>query len=156
MYQRIRIIAFILLLFLYVAPLGSCASKTTPTGQGSKTTWHALDELSGEELEQATIHSFAIYQSSLRGSETSGSGGAFYLVVLIASFLCSIVKTPMLWLRVLKAVLVSVFLIPYAAFSTLAIMAPTTTVYGWLFVLAGFTYVGSFVPWFKPKTQKHK
>lgn len=151
MYRNIRLILVFILIALFFAPLGSCAVKTNRDGNSIKISRHAISELSRKELHDAKIESFKIYQAKIRGLDIPGSGGILYLLSLIGTFAISNMKKVSGFVKFANVLLVITFALSYIAFASFAFAAPTTTIYGWTFILVGVLYVWSCMPRLVPK-----
>ena len=151
MYENIRLLSVFILIALFFAPLGSCAIETHKDGNSVTTTSYAISELSSEELQDAEVKSFKIYEAEIRGLDIKGGGGILYLVSLISSLLMSKVKKVSRVAKLINILVVLTFAVIYIACASFAYAAHTTTIYGWTFMLVGFLYVWSCVPSLVPK-----
>ncbi|MEZ5512208.1 MAG: hypothetical protein R3F47_20335 [Gammaproteobacteria bacterium] len=146
MVRWLRTISFFLLFGLCFLPLGSCAIKTEKGANGGvSTSFHALNRLSNHELSGAEISSVKIYKSPEELDPGEDSGWDLYLIALVISFVSTRIRRLAIIVKPLGFLATALFAMIYLFYAFLSITSPTTTLYGWLFVVAGMVYLGSWV-----------
>lgn len=139
--RKIRILSFLIYLVLCFAPLGSCTVKVDQSSNSSRMTFHETAGVPADLRKDEQISEIKIVGFENEKGEGDDRSGLFVVALLLISFLgvntgkALLIFKPLVWLSYLLLGL------SYLCYSAAAILAMSTTLFGWLFVLNGATYL---------------